>query len=126
MCPKNNKKPFQTDEVEKWLESFFLDPFTSILDQTLFQVDIFETDTELIIEALLPHFHSNEISVYLEGSQVRIKAGIPPKSTKERTITFPFNINTQKISAAFSNEILEITISKVYQERQHNRNIPLI
>jgi HSP20 family molecular chaperone IbpA len=125
MNSKKNEKPFHTDLWEKWLESFFLDPFTSILDQTQFRVELYDSDTEVIIEATLPQHLSSRIDVYLDVSNVVIKVNSLSKHTKERTISFPFTINSQKVEATFSNEILEIVISKIHQVNQMNRNIPL-
>jgi HSP20 family molecular chaperone IbpA len=124
MNSKKDENPFQTDLWEKWLESFFLDPFTSILDQTQFRVELYDSDTEVIIEATLPQHLSSQIDVYLDVSSVVIKVN-SSKNTKERIICFPFPVNSQKVEAAFSNEILEIVISKIHQVKQMNRNIPL-
>lgn len=124
MNSKKNEKPFQTDLWEKWLESFFLDPFTSNLDQTQFRVELYDSDTEVIIEAMLPQHLSSQIVVYLDVSNVVIKVN-SSKNLKERIISFPFQINSQKVEATFSNEILEIVISKIHQVKQMNRNIPL-
>jgi HSP20 family molecular chaperone IbpA len=125
MNSKRNEKSFQTDLWEKWLESFFLDPFTSILDQTQFRVELYDSDTEVIIEAMLPQHLSSQIEVYLDVSSVVIRVNSSSKHTKERTISFPFTINSQKVEATFSNEILEIVISKIHQVKQMSRNIPL-
>jgi HSP20 family molecular chaperone IbpA len=124
MNSKKNEKPFQTDLWEKWLESFFLDPFTSILDQTEFRVELYDSDTEVIIEAMLPRHLSSQIDVYLDVSSVVIKVN-SSKNPKKRIISFPFHINSQKVEATFSNEILEIVISKIHQVKQMNRTIPL-
>ncbi|CAG9606426.1 Hsp20/alpha crystallin family protein [Pseudoneobacillus rhizosphaerae] len=125
MNSKKNEKPFQTDLWEKWLESYFLDPFTSILDQTQFRVELYDSETEVIIEAMLPQHLSSQIDVNLDVSSVVIKVN-SSKNPKERILSFPFHINSQKVEATFSNEILEIVISKIHQVKQINRNIPLI
>jgi HSP20 family molecular chaperone IbpA len=125
MNSKKNEQPFQTELWEKWLESFFLDPFTTSLDQTHFQVDIFDSDTEVIIEALLPQHLLKEIVVSLDGEHIRIISCQSSKQMKERTITFPFEINAQKVESTYSNETLEITISKIQKVKPLNRNIPL-
>jgi HSP20 family molecular chaperone IbpA len=125
MNSKKNEKPFQSDLWEKWLESFFLDPFTSILDQTQFRVELYDSDTEVIIEAMLTQQRPSQIDVYLDGSSVVIKVSSSSNFTKERTITFPFNISSQKVEATFSDERLEIIISKIEQVKQMSRKIPL-
>lgn len=126
MCSNQNNGPFDPeDELEKWLETLFLDPTTSILDQTEFRVDLYDSETEMIIEALLPNYSSTDITVFLDVKQVNIKACKSSNQTKERTVTFPFIINSQKVTASFSNEILEISISKKHQVQQGNRYITL-
>ncbi|HLO12277.1 MAG TPA: Hsp20 family protein [Pseudoneobacillus sp.] len=125
MCSEKNRNPFQDDELEKWLKSFFLDPFTSILDQTHFRIDLFDSNSELIIEALLPPCQKDEVTIYLNDNQVIIKVIKSPNQCKERTIMFPFKINTQKVTASFVNNILEVTISKTKQEGYQNRSISL-
>jgi HSP20 family molecular chaperone IbpA len=122
---KKNEKPFQTDLWEKWLESFFLDPFTSILDQTQFRVELYDSDTEVIIEAMFPQHFSSQIDVYLDDSSIVIKAISSTNCTKERIINFPFQINSQKVEATLSNEILEIVISKIHEVKPMKGKIPL-
>jgi spore coat protein M/HSP20 family protein len=126
MNSKKNEKPFQSDLWEKWLESFFLDPFTSILDQTEFRVEIYDSDTEVIIEAMLPKHQTAQITVYLDGSSVVINVNSTSNHTRERIITFPFLVNSQRVEASYSNEILEIIISKIHQVKPINRKIPIV
>jgi HSP20 family molecular chaperone IbpA len=115
--------PFQSDALEKWLESFFLDPFSTILDQSQFRIDLYDTETEFIIEALLPNYQVNEITIFIEKCKVNIQA---TKTTLlERTLTFPFPICSQKIIATFHNGIVEIFISKKIQETPISRVIPI-
>ncbi len=51
------------DQMEMWLENYFLDPLTSYLDQTQFRIDLYETEKEWIVEAILTEFNSSEITV---------------------------------------------------------------
>jgi HSP20 family molecular chaperone IbpA len=126
MKTHHKENAFPSDEWEKWLETFFLDPFTTILDQTQFRVDIYDTNNEVIIEALLPDCTQADISVYLDIDQVVIKANSSsPKNERVRTVTFPFTIHTQKTTASYSNQILEIFISKIHQQKPQNRYITL-
>ncbi|WML39838.1 Hsp20/alpha crystallin family protein [Neobacillus sp. OS1-2] len=117
------------DLVEKWLENFFLDPLTSYFDQTQFQIDLYETETEWIVEAILSEYEASEIKVFIEGKKLMISALRYPPSTehqkKIRIIDFPFSVTTQEVSAAFSNGILEIFISKTEIGSGKNRFITL-
>ncbi|MEH7417438.1 Hsp20/alpha crystallin family protein [Neobacillus drentensis] len=125
--PQNHAFDFAL--VEKWLENFFLDPLTSYYDQTQFQIDLFETDQEWTVEAILSDFEASEIKVYIEDKKLTISAvKHPPYLShlkRSRTIEFPFYIKEQDISAAFSNGILEIFISKTNKGPGKNRYITL-
>ena len=114
--------------VEKWLENYFLDPLTSYYDQTQFQIDLFETDQEWIVEAILSDFKASDLQVYIEEKKLTISATNPsplPNHKRSRSIEFPFYINEQEISAAFTNGILEIFISKTKKGSGKNRYITL-
>ncbi|WHY88784.1 Hsp20/alpha crystallin family protein [Neobacillus novalis] len=117
------------DLVEKWLENYFLDPLTSYYDQTQFQIDVYETDKEWIVEAILNEFEASEIQVYIEEEKIIISASkyppSPDQQTRIRTIDFPYKINQQKVSASFSNGILEVFISKTEKGSGKNRFITL-
>jgi len=115
--------------VEKWLENYFLDPLTSYYDQTQFQIDLFETDHEWIVEAILSDFEASEIRIYIDEKKLSISAiKYPPSRTQQkrsRTIEFPFYIREQDISASYTNGRLEIFISKTKKGSGKNRYITL-
>ncbi|EKN65510.1 hypothetical protein BABA_20266 [Neobacillus bataviensis LMG 21833] len=125
--PQNQTLNF--DLVEKWLENFFLDPLTSYFDQTQFQIDLYETEKQWIVEAILSEFEASEIKVFIEEKKLTISAlQYPPtadQNKKMRSIEFPFLVTTQEVSAAFSNGILEIFISKTEKGSGKNRFITL-
>ena len=115
--------------VEKWLENYFLDPLTSYYDQTQFQIDLFETEHEWIVEANLSDFNVKDIKIYIEEKKLTISVMKHPPSlthhTRSRSIEFPFYIKDQDISASFTNGILEIFISKTKKGSGKNRYITL-
>jgi HSP20 family molecular chaperone IbpA len=114
-------------EMEKWLTNLYLDPLTSFLDETTFRIDIFETDEEYIIEAMLNDYESKEISVYVRDRQIEIKAEPKKKAAKEkkaRVIDLPFKMN-KKVRASFSKGILEVYISKTLPGSEKNRKIQI-
>ncbi|WML48179.1 Hsp20/alpha crystallin family protein [Neobacillus sp. PS3-34] len=110
--------PFDSSGMEKWLEEFFLDPFTSFLDQTQFRIDLYETEKEWIVEALLMNYDSSEITVYISDQELTITAAKSGNSSstkdsvRKRIVTFPFLIIQKKIHATFKKGTLEIFISK--------------
>jgi HSP20 family molecular chaperone IbpA len=115
--------------VEKWLEDYFLDPLTSYYDETQFQIDLYETDKEWIVEAILSDFEASEIKVYIEEKKLMISASKSPPSTKLskriRSIEFPFEVTKHAVSVAFTNGILEVLISKIDKVVGNKRFISL-
>src|SRR3954464_11121646 len=99
-------QPFDFAIVEKWLENYIQNPLTSYYDQTQFQIDLFETDQEWIVEAILRACQASDLQVYIEEKKLTISATNPsplPKDTGSRSIEFPFYIITVRISAACPN-----------------------
>ena len=116
MKSKKNLQPIDFDLVEKWLENYCLDPLTTQDDLTQFRIDLYETDQEWIVEALLNEYNSSEIKVFIEDMKLIItadKSSTPSKQQKRvRTIQFPFQVINQKVTANYINGILEVLISK--------------
>ncbi|MFP5111799.1 Hsp20/alpha crystallin family protein [Bacillaceae bacterium C204] len=119
MSKKKQRKnqSFDFEIVEKWLEEYFLDPLTAYYDETQFQIDLYETDKEWIVEAILSEFEASEIKVYIEGNKLVISATQYPPSMKQqkrvRSINFPFLVVNQTVYATFTNGTLEVVISKI-------------
>jgi len=116
MKSKKNLQPIDFDLVEKWLENYCLDPLTSHDDLTQFRIDLYETDQEWIVEALLTEYNSSEIKVFIEDNKLvitAVKSSTPSNELKKvRTIQFPFQVIYQKVKAQYINGILEVLISK--------------
>jgi HSP20 family molecular chaperone IbpA len=116
MKSKKNIQPIDFDLVEKWLENYCLDPLTTQDDLTQFRIDLYETDQEWIVEALLNEYNSSEIKVFVEDKKLIItadKSSTPSNHQKRvRTIQFPFQVINQKVTANYINGILEVLISK--------------
>lgn len=115
--------------VENWLKNYFLDPLTSQCDLTQFRIDLYETDEDWIVEAVLNDYVSSEITVKTEDNKLVMTAQKHaysfPCPKKVRTIDFPFPIIDHKVCATFNNGVLEITISKTEKGLGKNRFITL-
>jgi HSP20 family molecular chaperone IbpA len=125
---KKDEESVDYDQMEKWLENYFLDPLTTFNDQSQFRIDLYETAKEWIVEAILTDFTSSEITVFIEEKELTITAVKHPLSyhkKKVRTIAFPFQIINQKVTATFKNGILEVFISKSEKDLKKNRFITL-
>jgi HSP20 family molecular chaperone IbpA len=129
MKPKKDIQPIDFDLVERWLENYCLDPLTTQDDLTQFRIDLYETDQEWIIEALLNEFNSSEIKVFVDEKNLIISAGqnssTPHAGKRIRSINFPFQVINQRVTANFMNGILEVFISKTEKGLGKNRYITL-
>ena len=131
MSNEEEDQSYDLQQMEKWLENYFLDPLTTYLDQIQFRIDLYETNKKWIVEALLSHYEASEITVFAENEKLIIKAKktLPhPKNQEEvraRTIAFPFPVVNQKITASFHSGILEVTIAKDEKNTGKNRYITL-
>ena len=84
MKSKKNIQPIDFDLVEKWLENYCLDPLTTQDDLTQFRIDLYETDQEWIVEALLNEFNSSEIKVFIEDKKLVITADKSSTSSNQK------------------------------------------
>lgn len=129
MKPKKDVQPIDFDLVERWLKNYCLDPLTTQDDLTQFRIDLYETDQEWIVEALLNEFNSSDIKVFVDEKNLIISAGQHSTSSHSkkriRSINFPFSVINQKVTANFINGILEVFISKTEKGLGKNRYITL-
>jgi HSP20 family molecular chaperone IbpA len=129
MKSKKKIQPIDFDVVEKWLENYCLDPLTTQDDLTQFRIDLYETDNEWIVEALLNEYDSSEIKVFINKMELVISAAKHSDPTniqkRVRSIHFPFQVINQKVTANFINGILEVLISKTENDTGKNRYITL-
>lgn len=121
---QDNQHGSQMTEVEKfdeWVKSFFLDPETCALDHQLFSIDIYESDDEYMVEAVLEDhdvkdikvcLSDNELSIIVDDTHKPFHEKKEDKLPTQRKIPFPFSICSRRITAEFSNPILVIRIHK--------------
>lgn len=106
--------------MDEWFKNHFLDPLTSVLDETEFRIDVYETEKEYIVEALLPNCRAGDIDISVEKNlliiNVILQAPIS-REEKRRTIDFPIPITQNPIHAVYTNQILEIFIKKEKQQK---------
>lgn len=128
MANEKDEKPLDLELIDKWLETFFLDPLTTYLDETIFRIDLYETAEEFIVEALLPEYKEKDLSIFLKDDKVLIEAQCLKKksSCKQRMITFPFQVINHDVSAKFESGILEVFISKYIICNGKNRGIHIV
>ncbi|TXC91783.1 Hsp20/alpha crystallin family protein [Metabacillus litoralis] len=117
--------PMNIKGIEEWMTQFFVDPFTSLLDEETFRVDLFETSEEFIIEAELgDKIKKENISVTVNKEVIKISVlALQQNDIVTRNIILPIKIEDKKITAIFNNGILEINISKNLTSNHKNKSI---
>ncbi|MCM3091672.1 MULTISPECIES: Hsp20/alpha crystallin family protein [unclassified Cytobacillus] len=130
MNKKEELHPFNLAELEKWMEDFYLDPLSSYLDQITFRIDLYDTEAQIIVEALLTGCASKDVTVSLKEDSVIIKAAKIYDTEVSlrcqpcmRKVKLPFSVINKKVSADFANEVLEIFINKNEAGPGCNRDI---
>jgi len=115
MTMSNKDDPFKG--LDKWLEQFLDDPFTSMTDEYTFHVELFETYEAYIIEADLPGYHPKQIAIKHSEDSIVIQAYTNEKpsekqSIRKRSIILPFLLHDKIIHAVYDQDVLVITIKK--------------
>ena len=92
------------------------------------QMDIFETRTRIIIQAEIAGVEKDDISIEVSDKAVKVsgvRGRIPPDESPtyrlaeiqygqfERVLYLPSLIDTHRVSASYSNGLLEIILAKV-------------
>ena len=99
------------EEENAMLGSFYLDPFTTYLDEMQFRVDSFEVDDGYVIEA--ERKQTAEKDIFIEINQESCSISLQhPEGMKERTILFPFSLENLSIRIELANELIQIYVSR--------------
>ncbi|MFC4323166.1 Hsp20/alpha crystallin family protein [Litchfieldia salsa] len=129
MKNKDNSKQYHLDRFDKWMQQFLDDSFRSFLDKEHFQIDLFETSEEFIIEADLPLIKKEQITIHFSDDILIIE--VKPSTTNLpnhillREITLPFLIEKKLVRAFYKNNILEVFIKKEGESTNPNNIISI-
>ncbi len=128
--------PFR--DLMKRMDSVFNDSskkLNSYFNLKPFWVDVYETESEVIVEAELPGYKRDQIQLEIIGNQLRItvtdsmiheekndKTNYQNKEQSfqkmERIVTLPFTISEKDTTASFNDGILKISIPKRNSSRK--------
>ncbi|HHW48011.1 MAG TPA: Hsp20/alpha crystallin family protein [Clostridiaceae bacterium] len=123
-------------EMGNWFERF---PFRFLSASTP-KVDVYETDTDLIMKAEIPGVSKEDLNVYVDENSIRL-SGQTKRSDEfkddqvyrseryygsfSRTIPLPVEIKADQVSAKYKDGILTITAPKVEPSKTKSRRIDI-
>ena len=96
------------------------------------ETDIYETETDLALQADLPGFNAKDIDIVVENNVLTIRgerqfeATVQPEGLHRmersygkfsRSFTLPAIVDGQKIQASYKNGVLSLTLAKAEQAR---------
>jgi HSP20 family protein len=96
------------------------------------ETDIYETETDLVLQADLPGFSAKDIDIVVENNVLTIRgerqfdAKVPPEGLHRmersygkfsRSFTLPASVDAQKIQASYKNGVLSVTLAKAEHAR---------
>ena len=96
------------------------------------ETDIYETESDLVLQADLPGFNAKDIDIVVENSVLTIRGErqfdvkVQPEGLHRmersygkfsRSFTLPASVNAQKIQANYKNGVLTVTLAKAEHAR---------
>lgn len=125
-------------KIDEYLERSpfkgFLHEVDSLFHKNNILVNVYETDTEVIVEAELPGITKEQINIDIQESFIKLTIKDIPYSTpskdthihhkersiigSERIIQMPENLKRTSAKASFKNGILEIVVQKQPYEQK--------
>ena len=130
------------DEMFERMTGGFDAPSMSRLSHRAFDVDVAETDDEVVVTADLPDFDREEISVSVDGRTLTLRADHDHSEEREagdesasyvhrerrhesvsRSVSLPAAIDEASAHAAYRNGVLTVTMSKRAGEDSHRIEI---
>lgn len=116
--------PFQ--DLMKTMDSFFNQSLTQLRP---FRIDLYETDSEVIVEAEMPGYSRDQIQLEIIGNQLQIEAEnsvvreMKNEQTKyhnkekssqrvKRVVSLPVAVSEQDTTASLADGILKVTMPK--------------
>ncbi|MBM7553529.1 Hsp20/alpha crystallin family protein [Thalassobacillus pellis] len=136
MSSEKNKFPKLFDDTfydfVRSVDSYFDKSFKQlhhILHRQMFHVEVYETDSHVVVEAELPGYKREQIQIELLGNRMRIAVKqntmtevVDDKNNNyhneqsqehiERTVTLPHAINEKDVKATFQDGLLKVITPK--------------
>ena len=119
------------DEIEEMARDIW-DMWRPITTRFAYPIDMYEEKNELVIKTELPGIKKEDLDIKLEGDLLTIKAEKKQEEVSEgttyytcerwyghysRSVSLPFSVDADKVSATFENGLLEMRLPKVKETK---------
>ncbi|HKI57273.1 MAG TPA: Hsp20/alpha crystallin family protein [Trueperaceae bacterium] len=122
--------PFE--EFDRMLDEFG-GPFRRTGEMVGYPIDLFETDSDLVLEMAIPGVRSEDLDISIEGRQLSIRGKLPeaaedgrrywlqsiPRGDMSRTVKLPAAVEVDKIEAQVADGMLQLTMPKLAEAKVH-------
>ncbi|MDK2799716.1 MAG: hypothetical protein PWP27_2112 [Clostridiales bacterium] len=115
-------------------------PFRFLSGMTSPKVDIYQTDTDIIVKAEIPGVSKEDLNVYVDENAIRL-SGHTKKNDEfkdenvyrteryygsfSRTIPLPVEVKSEEAKAEYKDGILSVTVPKVEPSKTKGRKIDI-
>ena len=124
-----------TDILDRWMEESFLSPAFEGLYEGIVPVDVYQTDNDVVVKAVLPGVRPEDIHISITGDnlvirgEVREEIGTNGGGDRQyhirerrygrfsRSLILPTMVDADKAKAEFENGILTLTLPKAEEVR---------
>ncbi len=118
--------------MDRMIDEVFERPFSSVLSGQVPAIDMYQTDSEVVVKAALPGVKADDVQISVTGDVLTIKGEIKQEEEQkgrsyhirehrwgafERNIILPTAVVADKAKAEFENGILTITLPKAEEVR---------
>lgn len=98
-----------------------------------YPIDLYETDTDLVLEMAVPGISTDDLDISIEGRQLSVRGKLPeavedgrrywlqsiPRGDVSRTVKLPAAVEVDKIEARVADGMLQLTMPKLAEAKVH-------
>lgn len=102
-------------------------------DWVSYPIDLYETDSDLVLEMAVPGVKTEDLDISIEGRQLSVRGRLPetdeqgrrywlqsiPRGDVSRTVKLPAAVEVEKIQAHVSEGMLTLTMPKLAEAKVH-------
>ena len=122
--------PFE--EFDRMLGEFTA-PFQGRSEWMGYPIDLYETDSDLVLEMAVPGVKTEDLDISIEGRQLSVRGRLPesdednrrywlqsiPRGDVSRTVKLPAAVEVDKIQAHVVDGMLTLTMPKLAEAKVH-------